>query len=234
MPKFHLLYFKHLLDIAIINFFDTYNDCFKNIDGKYVLSKNISKTKLLSIFRKLIITELSKFIVPYNRLQPNYFFILGSCLPNDNILLNFKNEKYFPEKLNKLLNNEHTLKYVLKEKDIDINILQFNDMCIELFNTFFNSNILIKYLGKEYKNIFFIQHKNIDSYILFKIIKHIYGKNNCINIYKEKMNNIKTPLTEINDIIEKYINKTDVNKSQQLKIISEEIEQYIQERLKTL
>ena len=38
MPKFHLLYFKHLLDIAIINFFDTYNDCFKNIDGKYVLS----------------------------------------------------------------------------------------------------------------------------------------------------------------------------------------------------
>jgi hypothetical protein len=234
MPKFHLLYFKNILDIALIKFFDDYNDSFVKINGKYVLSKQMNKGKLLKIFKQYIKDILLCYIVKYDRLKPNYFFIIGSCLPKDNLLLQFKNKKYFPKKLDLLLNNDNIIKYVLKEKDIDIDIIKFNAAIIELSNSFFNDDFVIKHLGKNFRNVMFIQHKNIDCYVMFKLLKHFFGNSNCINIFKEKMMYKKLPLVAINDIISKYINKSDMNKSEQLKFIAKEIEQYIQERLKTL
>ena len=123
MPKIYLIYLKSLLDLVIVKFFEIYNDCFSIVDNRYVLSKKIGKTKLLSMFKRLIFLELQQLITKYDRLHPNYYFIIGSCLPKNNLLLNFKDDKYFPKKLSKLLSSEYNIKYLLKEKDIDINIL---------------------------------------------------------------------------------------------------------------
>ena len=51
MPKFYLLYFKSLLDIAFIKFFQSCNDAFMKVGNEYVLSKAISKSKLKTMFR---------------------------------------------------------------------------------------------------------------------------------------------------------------------------------------
>lgn len=234
MPKFHLLYFKNLLDMSIVKFFELYNKKFQKIHGKYVLSEDMSRIKLSRIFKQLIIEELSKYITKYDRLSPDYYLIIGSCLPKNNLLLDFKNDKYFPAKITKLLNSEYSIKYLLKEKDIDINIMRFNDICIELSNDFFYKDVLVKKCGKDYANVIFVQHNKLDCYVLFKVLKFIYGKSNCINIYKEKMSKEKLPLVAINDIIGKYINKSDMNKSQKLKLITDEIQQYIDEKIKKL
>lgn len=235
MPKIYLIYLKSLLDLVIVKFFEIYNDCFSIVDNRYVLSKKIGKTKLLSMFKRLIFLELQQLITKYDRLHPNYYFIIGSCLPKNNLLLNFKDDKYFPKKLSKLLSSEYNIKYLLKEKDIDINILQFNDMCIELANQLFCKDVIVKTLGAEYKNVMFIQHSRLDCYTLFKVLKYIYGKSNCTNIFKDKkLNNKKQVIIAINDLIDKYVNKAEMNKSEELKTIVKEIEQYIQEKIQTL
>jgi hypothetical protein len=58
MPKINLIYFKHLLDYSVVCFFDQYNDKFKKIDNKYVLSKNISNTTIVNFLKNSIIDLL--------------------------------------------------------------------------------------------------------------------------------------------------------------------------------
>lgn len=119
IPTFNLIYNKALIDRAFVKFFDAYNDSFQKIDDKYVLSKNITRSKLQKIFESCILDELKSFVKPYNILEPNYYLVLGACMPIDNILLSMKNkDQYFPEKLNRLISGKFQIKYVLKEKDI--------------------------------------------------------------------------------------------------------------------
>ena len=101
--------------------------------------------------------ELLKHIKPISILEPNFYFIIGACEPSKNILLQFKDDKYFPEKLNKIINSEFQLKYILKEKDIKIDLVRFNEMAIDLFNKLFtNERYLQRLLGKEHRNVIFV------------------------------------------------------------------------------
>lgn len=228
MPKFNLLYFKNLLDISLCKFFELYNDDFQKINGKYVLS-TISKSKLVSIFRTLIIQTLKEHLIEYDILHPNYYLIIGACNPKDNILLSNKEQSYFPVKLQKCIDSEYKLKYLLKEKDIDIDIIQFNDICLEIFNDFFAKNKVGKYFGKQFeKNVIFITHKHLDCYTMFKVLKSIFGKANCVNMYLEKFSNQKLPIVAINDLIDRYIHdKKSLNKNDQFKNIISEINNYL-------
>jgi len=154
MPKFYFLYFKNLLDIAFKNFFDENNHLFKNVDGQYVLAKDISSSKLSRTFKNSILKSLSVNIIKYDRLKPTYYIILGSCMPKDNLLLKCKNDKCFPEKLNKVINADFQVKYLLKEKDIKLDLVKFNNVCCDLFEWFFKSNSFSKM--PEFKNVLFV------------------------------------------------------------------------------
>lgn len=232
--RFNLIYYKNLIDKVFIKFFELYNNDFQKINNKYILSKNINKSKLIKIFEILIFDELKKIIKPYNILQPQYYLILGSCIPAENFLLKLKDSnKYFPEKLTKIILNKFQFKYILKEKDIQLDIIKFNSVIEMLFNKFFCKNLLIKKLGTTYKNVIFIKHQNLDCYSLFKIIKALYGKSNCWNIYKEKFKNDKSPLIAINDLIDKYIhNKQNLNKNKEFVKIIKEISEFLNEKMK--
>lgn len=223
MPKFKLLYFKSLLDIAFIRFFDDYNDQFQNINGQYILSKDLSIFKLIKIFKKYITDILLEITEQYDILHPTYYLIIGGCMPKNNILLSYKDSKYFPKKLDKFIQSDYNVKYLLKEKDIKIDIIRFNNVCLDVFDSFFSK----KQLDTAHKNIIFIQHKYLDCYVLFKVIKKILGRSNCINFFEEKFKDIHSPLIAINDLIDRYINKSLLNKSQQLTKILNEIKQYI-------
>lgn len=89
---------------------------------------------------------------------------------------------------------------------------------------------MLKLLGKEWTNVHFIQHSKLDCYSMFKTIKAIYGKANCINVWKDKMQDIKLPLVAVNDLIDRYIhNKADLNKLPEFKIAIKEVKQFIDE-----
>lgn len=230
MPTFKLLYFKNLLDIAFIQFFDKYNDLFQKIDSQYVFSANWDVQKLASILKKTIIDTLLKNVVKYDRLKPTYYLIIGSCMPKDNMLLKYKDMQYFPLKLEKLVYAKTQLKYLLKEKDINIDKVLMNNACIMLFNDFFTKEE-VKLKKEVFKNILFVQHKQLDCYATFKLLKHSFGKSNCINMHEELFKNCKQPIIAINDIIDKYVNKTCMNISAEFKLAGKELEQFVNEKI---
>ena len=81
-------------------------------------------------------------------------------------MLKLKNKSYFPAKLDKLVNSDLQIKYLIKEKDIRIDFAKFNKICLEVFEQFFTNKLRLKNLD----NLLFLQHKNLDCYSLFKAI----------------------------------------------------------------
>lgn len=104
-PKCYLLYFKSLLDVAFIEFFDEFNDCFmKNDFGQYVLMKAVDEASIEKFFVKSIEKQLDEVVIPYDVIDaPNTYFIIGACNPKDNFLLKFRDGKYFPKKLDDMI-----------------------------------------------------------------------------------------------------------------------------------
>lgn len=231
LPKYHLLYFKNLLDIAFTKFFDEYNSLFIKDADTYVLSKTFSITELEKFFNRVIMQELNKIVHPYDIIaNPDYYVIIGACQPKNNFLLKFK-DGYFPAKLEKMINSDYSIKYLLKEKDIIIDTLKFNEACINVFNKFFNDQIYSKKYN--YQNVIFIKHNQLDCYSMFKVLKCIFGKTNCINIFVERYNKVNSPIIAVNDLIDKYINqKLKANKDPQFKRIFIDVKQFIQLRIK--
>ena len=230
LPKYNLLYFKALFDKCLIKFFDQHNDDFANVSGNYVLADNLNKAQLKVIFKTYLKEELLQYVRPYSIVSPDYFLIIGACQPKDNLLLNYK-DGYFPDKLSRLINSDFWIKYVLKEKDIKLDLVKFNQTASEIFQELFKSHDkVLRFLGKEYKNVFFIQHSKLDCYSMFKTIKYIFGKSNCWNIHKEKFYNQKTCLVAVNDLIDRYIhNKLEMNKSAEFRQIVQEVKQFLDE-----
>lgn len=229
MPKFYLIYFKCLLDLALAQFFEVFNNQFQKVDGRYVLSSSMSKQKMASVLKKLVIQELRKIVSKHDKLHPEYYLVIGSCMPEDNLLLEFRDSKRFPEKLDLLVKSK--LKYLLREKDIDIDIQMFNCICTELTNKMLCDNLLAKSLGQQYKNVIFVQHKRLDCYSMFKVLKHIYGKSSCVNVYKElKLDSKKQPLAAVNELVDKHVSKAAMNKSVELMKIEVEVKQYVDQK----
>ena len=75
-----------------------------------------------------IVDELKKHVKPVDVLKSDMYFIIGSCFPASNFLLKYKlSNVYFPAKLEKFIEDNSSIKYVLKEKDIKVDILAFNN-----------------------------------------------------------------------------------------------------------
>lgn len=227
--KLDFLYYKHLLDVAFIKFFDECNDFFsKDIDGNYVFSLDISRQKLKAYFKKSIVDELNSLKHDWKLEDPRCLVIVGSCFPKDNILLDLKDtSKYFPARLSKFIETNPTTKWMLKEKGIHLDLLEFNNILVELFNEMFKESSA-KTKNKFFKNILFMTHKHLDCYAIFKILKFHYGKSSVCNLYKK--NNLERrnlPLIAVNELVSKYIsNKTNLNSSSKFKEYASEVKQY--------
>ena len=81
-----------------------FNDDFVKIDRYYILGKAYSKSQLEKFFTTNVVATIKSIFKPYNITNVEYNCIIGSCMPHDNILLDFKtHDDYFPAKLDKLL-----------------------------------------------------------------------------------------------------------------------------------
>lgn len=227
LPKYHLLYFKCLLDVAFIEFFDKHNDQFAKQDGKYFFCGMMSKQAIEDFFMESVQKQLDALIEPFDIIRsPNYYFIIGACQPRDNFLLNFKDDT-FPKKLMDAINGKLHLKYFLREQDIVIDMVQFNEACCEVFNKMFFGNAI-----KAKKHVFFLTHKNLDCYSMFKILKCIFGRANCINMRDMFFQDVQSPIIAVNDLIDKSIhNKMQANKDKRFKKLFDEVKQFVDMKL---
>lgn len=235
-PKINLLYYKNILNNCFVKFFKDFNNDFSKEGDIYIYANTLPKPKLQEIFTTYIVDELKGYITTKSMIAPNYYFIIGGCYPAKNILLDVREDEYFPEKLTAFISSDYPVKYVLKEKDLRLDLVLFNDIVDKIFVMFFKSRPkIIKWFGKDYDNLFFIRHDRLSCYSVFKIIKFLLGKKNCVNLYKEKFIEAGSPLIAINDVIDKYsTSKSKVTRLPEFKNILSEIEQYINECLQRI
>jgi len=231
-PKMRLLYYKNVLDLAVSRFFGKFNDSFSKTDAsRYVFSSDASRESLKKTFKEIILEVIEELDEPWKIESPSWLVLLGGCYPKNNIILKYRNTKdYFPTKLEKILETESTIKWILAEKDIDVDIRLFN----ELFNDIFLELSSRRFsLNHNLKNVICISHKNLDCYMIFKIMKWIYGRSACINVYEDAgISKTRLPLIAINDLLSKYIhNKQEMNRSKGFKKCALEIKQQLAELL---
>lgn len=231
--KLNLIYYKNLVDAATEIFFKDYGDSFTKEDEKYILGLNSSKSSLKAILERCII-EAARSSVSTDEVDVNdVLVVIGSCYPKDNILLDFKDDSYFPKKLSSYISNHPTVKWVLSEKDIDIDIDAFNESLVSIFNDMFNDISKARdVFGCMYRDIMLVSHKKLDCYAMFKTVKWAYGSSNCLNLWKTKMQGNRCCMVALNDMISKYIhNKSKMNSSAKFKRYAHEVKDYLDKRL---
>lgn len=231
--KLNLIYYKNLLDAAVEKMFASIGRMFSRADdGTYVFSGGWSEMKLARLFEQSLKEVMLEVIAPAAETNDKYI-VISSCWPKDNLLLKLKNGSYFPKKLAALVDERPCIKYLLREKDICIDIESLNRIFIDCFSRMFNdSQHVSKLLDGDFSNVIFISHSHLDCYALFKIIKHIYGRSNCVNVWKEKMLEQKQHLVAVNELVSKYISKkTCMNRSRELKEYAREVRDYLKEKI---
>lgn len=156
-----------------------------------------------------MLKKLEEYTSDWTITCPNYYIIIGSCSPYDNLFLEYrKNSDYFPQKLIKYVESNSCRKYILREDDIDIDIKMFNEIFEEIFMKWFDSKKVLR------NNIFCVRHSRLDCYSIYKIIKFIFGACNCVNMRETCKIGSVSPLVSINELIDKYVHaKNAVNKS---------------------
>ena len=103
IPKLNFIYFKDLLDLCFKKFFDDFNDDFIKDGNNYVYGRHATKTKLKTVFRSYLKEELKKILTTNDVRNGNFYFVIGSCIPKDNILLKV-DDRRLPTNLAKLVN----------------------------------------------------------------------------------------------------------------------------------
>ena len=123
-----------------------------------MLSRGFTKHQINKVLQNYIIDELKRHIKPAKVLRSDIYFIIGSCFPASNFFLKYKlSNVYFPAKLEKFIQDNPNIKYVLKEKDIKVDISAINDIVCQIFNKMFtNRKYILKLIGSEYSNVFFV------------------------------------------------------------------------------
>ena len=94
MRKVNLVYYKNVLDLVILDFFDKYNDMFVKDGNMYIFGSDMSKSGLRDLIRKSFVENLSRYIEKFDILNLKYNFVISSCLPKDNILLDFRKRSF--------------------------------------------------------------------------------------------------------------------------------------------
>lgn len=230
IPKINLIYFKNIVDNSLTNFINDSSVFFTKENGLYVFSKKVSRKKLTKVLESHIKTEILKFISKFDITKPNYYFVIGSCFPCDNILLKYESKEHkIPNNIHKLITQHRFVKYFLKERDISIDVEMFNHIFEEIFIKFFKKENILKTFGKEYKNLFFIRHENVDCYSMYRIIKDIYGRANTVNLHKKNREKMSENIVSINELIgKKIIHKKEICRSSETEYIRNEIRQYVE------
>ena len=76
----------------------------------------------------------------------------------------------------------------------------------------------------------FIQHSRLDCYLMFKTLKWIFGKSNCVNLYEQMFATRPVIIYSLNELIDMYVNnKRELNKSEKMKAYASDVKRFIQD-----
>lgn len=234
--KLRLIYYKDIVDMALKAFISQNKDFFTKSDGKYVFGKSGAQSKLKAEFEDGIVAAIRYLIESRIKSDNDKLVVIGSCFPPENMIMQFKDESYFPKKLNDVMREKPYVKWTLKEYDIAVDMNAVNWQLSEIFNEMFAGDSRVYKSLKKYgvvkNDIICVAHKSLDSYAIFKVIKWIYGGSNCMNVHAEKLGDYTPCLIDMNELASKYVHrKNEMNKSHFFKKCALEIKEYLAKKL---
>lgn len=209
---------------------------FTRSDGKYVFGKSGTQSKLKSELEDSIAGAMRYLIGNHIKSDNDKLVVIGSCFPLENMILKFKDESYFPKKLDDAICEKPYVRWALKEQDIAVDMNAMNWQLSKIFNEMFAGGSKVYKLLKEHgmseSNIICVAHKSLDSYAVFKVVKWIYGNSNCVNVHAEKLFDYAPCLVDVNELVSKYVHrKNEMNKSQAFKKCALEVKEYLAKKI---
>ena len=227
LPRYNVLYFKNIIDRCFSRFFAEYSDSFakttSECDDRYVFSSKMSQSSLTGVFSSYFDEELSRFTSKYSETKPEFFFIVGSCIPMDNFALDFINGS---SRLRKLVENVPDIRYLLKEEDISVDVRLFNDV----FETIFSSHMRKRWQ----RNVFFVRSCRLDCYFTYKLLKQRYGSM-VVNLHKKNSLGSDRCIYSVNERIDDCCGrKLELLRSDEITPLKEELYSYIDRLLENI
>lgn len=226
VPKIHILPYYEILNSCVGDFFRLYGDMFGKNNGKYILSLTANKKKIYGIFQKLIYTKILESVKYFDISSPSYYFIVGDCSPKTSFLMTLERPG-FPVELDKFIRGDG-FKYILRERDIDIDEMELNRIFDDIFDSLFTKKKFPKTLNGLERNMFFIRHSCLDAFAVSRIVLSIYGEVNCVNI---KLNGSEC-LVSINKVISDIVkNAYDLNRRPDFVEAVRQTREFIQQKM---
>ena len=228
-PKIKLLYYKHILDLAFRDFFEDYGGSFVKDDsraGCWVLAKPIAKSVLVKYFTDAVRRHILEHTEDWSPASPAYYFIIGSCVPKDNILLSLYSRD-FERRMQEFAYGG--CRYYLSENDIYVDLDRLNDVAMKVFDKAFSSR---KPFSRS--NVFFIKHDRLDCRLMYKTIRSLYGKVNCVNLFKTLNADIKPVVHSLNERIDNRLSRAfdDIFKTDEYLAAKDEIAFYVDGKIR--
>ena len=149
----------------------------------------------------------------------DFFFVIGSCCPGENVLLNHLEPG---NKLKRLIDTNPDIRYFLVEDDIRLDMRLFNSVFERIFVKFMSEK------RKTWKNVFFIRHRNLDCYFLYKLFKRHFGSM-VVNLHKKTQMGADRCIYSVNEELDaRCHNKLDVLRGNDVAAMDCEVFRYIQ------
>lgn len=220
-PKYCLLYYKNVVDRCFRRFFEDFNRRFeKRDDGKFAFTGHLSDRDVSLAFDAYLEDEISSQTRAWKESEPEFFFIIGSCVPCENAVLSDFDESQ-ASRAKRAMGDYPDLRYFLKEDDIVMDMRSFNSEIERMFLSNFGI------AGRRRKNVFFVRHRALDCYFLYKMMKRRYGSM-CVNLHKENRLGDDRCIYSVNERLDDICGrKLEFLRGELMTGISEELYRYI-------
>ena len=233
MPRIRTIYFKQLLDRAFQRFLGEENGSFTRMEmpGKttYVYSGTKSRQALKKKFLSWIVEDVFSLFKEFSFEDPTYNFVIGACIPRNNSFLRcFSEENPLPEKIRKVVFSGSDLRYYVSEKDIRVDPIFFNSVFEDVFLELFDRKRAKKFLGKLFRNVFFVRHSSLDCYSAYKILRMEYGRTSVENVVKSEGMKTDVGIKSVNERIDDSVSgKISFLKSEMMKPTRDEFLSFV-------
>jgi len=225
-PVYNALYYKNVVDAAFQRFFLEFNSDFvKSDDGEFVFSGRFSSKSLEKKLGLYIKDELKKYVGKYSDSNPEFFIVIGSCVPGENFILDKIGDGESQKHMKTLVEIIPDIRYFLKEQDISLDLRLFNSIFEEIFLDYMSGR---KTLGK---HVIFLRHRNLDCYFTYKILKKRYGSM-LVNAHKKFNIGDDKCIISINEKIDNLCRKkTEILNGDDISSMREEVYRFIDEKI---
>ena len=231
-PRINLIFYKHLADHALYDYFS--NGKWTEEDGRFVHIDNRTASSIREEIENLILEKLMSVVSPWDISNPSRYLVIGACRPSDNFLLDLQSGWMVKDNTMKLVKGKYPVRYIFREREITDDLVKVNGMLEDIFVKYFDKANLLKRIGQEYGNVMFIRHRRLDCYMMFKLIKYIFGAANCVNLFSKRGIRNNRVILSVNEMIDNDLDKRSIKGSIQLSMITKEVRQYLNECLKSV